>query len=58
MKGLLIGILVLLGLDIVFNIVSSIVTKREEKYVRDLLALMNEEKDGNDYGKQNDDSGI
>lgn len=46
MKGLLIGILVFLGLNIVFNIVSSVVTKREEKYVRELLALMNEEKNG------------
>lgn len=46
MNGLLIGILILLGLDIIFNVVSSIVTKREEKYVRELLTLMNEEKDG------------
>ncbi len=58
MKLLLICILIVLIIDIICGIVTNILTKREEKYVRELLALMNEEKDGNDYGKQIDDSGI
>ena len=58
MKGLLICILIVLIIDIICGIVTNILTKREEKYVRELLVLMNEEKDGNEHGKQIDDSGI
>ena len=46
MKLLLICILIVLIIDIICGIVTNILTKREEKYVRELLALMNEEKDG------------
>lgn len=47
MKVLLICILIGLGLDIVCNIISSVLTKKEECYTRELLEELKNEKDGN-----------
>lgn len=48
MKGLLICTLVGLVLDIACNIISSVLTKKEERYTRELLEKLKNEKDGNE----------
>lgn len=58
MKGLLICIFVGVLLDIVCNVVSSVLTKQEETYTRELLEELKNEKDENKHGKQIDDNGV